>query len=145
MLMIYSWDKQIRSQALHVLPLSFKGRMRGRRNWSGGCSKEQWLLPRRKAREVKEVRGALLCFSKLPCICWPACGGGMCVCMFPLEANEKRCKWTLFHLKAMQFHLICIWLFLQISWWWGWGQSLPQNARQICKEAEQGSWGSFAH
>lgn len=68
-LMDYSWDKQIHSQALRVLPLSFKGGKGRRRNWSGGGSKEQLGLSRRKAREVMEVRGTLLCFSKLPCIC----------------------------------------------------------------------------
>lgn len=60
-LMVYSWDKQMHSQALCVLSLSFKGGKRRRRSWSGGGSKEQLGLSRREAREVKEVRGTGAC------------------------------------------------------------------------------------
>lgn len=86
-LMVYSQDKNPFSSITCLAPFL------QRREEEEKEAEWRWFkgITRTIKEEGKgnEVRGTLLCFSKLPCVCW-LCGGGVRVCMFALEGQREQ-------------------------------------------------------
>lgn len=68
-------------------PPSKEGRGGGGSGSGGGSKEKLGLSQRRGGRSKWGGIDTCDCFSKLPCISWPVCGGGMRVCMFVPEGQ----------------------------------------------------------
>lgn len=68
-------------------PFPLKERGGRRRKWQWRWFKGTIRTIIKGGRRSKRRVDICYCFSKLPCISWPVCGGGMCVCMFTPEGQ----------------------------------------------------------